>query len=146
MRVRMALISSRGSCSNCQLYRQRMEIVLAIRSSILMATIILISVEVLIISFEILRRKPSTFFFFLNDPPPPEISPFPLHAALPISPSTRGPPGRRDPPSPPRAPCSAARCAAASPPLPPPITTRSNFSLIHPRALGRRHVIYRRPL
>src|SRR5256885_3598981 len=24
------------------------------------------------------------FFFFLNDPPPPEISPLPLHAALPI--------------------------------------------------------------
>src|SRR2546429_3206957 len=25
------------------------------------------------------------FFFFLNDPAPPEISPLPLHAALPIS-------------------------------------------------------------
>src|SRR2546430_7975139 len=25
------------------------------------------------------------FFFFLNAPPPPEFSPFPLHAALPIS-------------------------------------------------------------
>src|SRR2546430_2603807 len=24
------------------------------------------------------------FFFFLNEPPPPEISPFPLHAPLPI--------------------------------------------------------------
>src|SRR5256884_8640348 len=27
------------------------------------------------------------FFFFLNDPPPPEIYTFPLHDALPISPS-----------------------------------------------------------
>src|SRR5256885_6095644 len=27
----------------------------------------------------------SLVFFFLNDPPPPEISPLPLHAALPIS-------------------------------------------------------------
>src|SRR5256885_11273398 len=26
-----------------------------------------------------------SFFFFLNDPPTPEISPLPLHAALPIS-------------------------------------------------------------
>src|SRR2546430_13070685 len=26
-----------------------------------------------------------SFFFFLNDPAPPEISPLPLHAALPIS-------------------------------------------------------------
>src|SRR5256885_14075342 len=25
------------------------------------------------------------FFFFLNDPPPPEFSPFPLHAAFPLS-------------------------------------------------------------
>src|SRR5256884_7378987 len=30
----------------------------------------------------------TTFFFFLNDPPPTEISPLPLHAALPISPET----------------------------------------------------------
>src|SRR5256884_8312590 len=33
----------------------------------------------------------SFFFFFLNDPAPPEISPLPLHAALPIY--RRGPPG-----------------------------------------------------
>src|SRR5436853_602613 len=34
-----------------------------------------------------------------------------------------------------------ARCAAASPPLPPPITTRSNFSLIAPRppTIATRH-------
>src|SRR3712207_7888019 len=32
------------------------------------------------------------FFFFFNDPPPTEISPLPLHAALPISPA--GPPAR----------------------------------------------------
>src|SRR5256885_13396164 len=30
------------------------------------------------------------YFFFLNDRPPPEFSPLPLHAALPICPSTRG--------------------------------------------------------
>src|SRR3989449_4055054 len=29
------------------------------------------------------------FFFFLNDPAPPEISPLPLHAALPISTARR---------------------------------------------------------
>src|SRR2546422_9687251 len=29
------------------------------------------------------------FFFFLNDPAPTEISPLPLHAALPIFPSSR---------------------------------------------------------
>src|SRR2546430_15973175 len=35
------------------------------------------------------------FFFFLNDPPPTEISPLPLHAALPIS----RPPPRSSPPA-----------------------------------------------
>src|SRR2546430_13609671 len=30
------------------------------------------------------RLLSSSFFFFLNDPPPPEISPLPLHDALPI--------------------------------------------------------------
>src|SRR2546429_8843208 len=44
------------------------------------------------------------FFFFLNDPPPPEISPLPLHAALPISrgassSGTYTGPGTRDCPS-----------------------------------------------
>src|SRR2546430_678150 len=29
------------------------------------------------------------FFFFLNNPPPPNISPLPLHAALPIYPADR---------------------------------------------------------
>src|SRR5256884_3871184 len=32
----------------------------------------------------IIPRNQVFFFFFLNDPPPPEISPLPLHAALPI--------------------------------------------------------------
>src|SRR5256885_13420508 len=32
------------------------------------------------------------FFFFFNDPAPPEISPLPLHAALPISPRGPAPP------------------------------------------------------
>src|SRR3989441_13378124 len=32
-----------------------------------------------------LRRLPRFLFFFLNDPAPTEISPLPLHAALPIS-------------------------------------------------------------
>src|SRR2546427_5006971 len=32
------------------------------------------------------RDLTCSFFFFLNDPAPPEISPLPLHAALPISP------------------------------------------------------------
>src|SRR5256885_2903503 len=32
----------------------------------------------------ILPRSIRFFFFFLNNPAPPEISPFPLHAALPI--------------------------------------------------------------
>src|SRR5256885_15921124 len=31
-------------------------------------------------------------FFFLNEPPPTEISPLPLHAALPISKNNRGDP------------------------------------------------------
>src|SRR2546427_8226436 len=31
-----------------------------------------------------LYRSPLCFFFFLNDPPPTEISPLPLHDALPI--------------------------------------------------------------
>src|SRR2546429_9755890 len=36
--------------------------------------------------FFFIPKRSSTcfFFFFLNDPPPPEISPLPLHAALPI--------------------------------------------------------------
>src|SRR5579871_6259578 len=52
---------------------------------------------------------------------------------------TQVPPSRPDSMSTVRAPYSAARCAAASPPLPPPITTRSNASamsamLYEPRA------------
>src|SRR2546430_17573989 len=35
--------------------------------------------------FRILLPKHMFFFFFLNDPAPTEISPFPLHDALPIS-------------------------------------------------------------
>src|SRR2546429_339130 len=35
------------------------------------------------------------FFFFFNDPAPPEISPLPLHAALPISKSRAARAGRR---------------------------------------------------
>src|SRR5260370_198710 len=31
-----------------------------------------------------LPPSPTLFFFFLKNPAPPEISPFPLHAALPI--------------------------------------------------------------
>ena len=46
---------------------------------------------------------------------------------------TQVPPRGPDSISATRAPYSAARCAAASPPLPPPITTKSNFSLIDPR-------------
>src|SRR5256885_11080961 len=37
------------------------------------------------------------FFFFLNDPAPPEISPLPLHAALPISTALRVDPATGDP-------------------------------------------------
>jgi hypothetical protein len=46
---------------------------------------------------------------------------------------TQVPPRGPDSISATRAPYSAARCAAASPPLPPPIATKSNFSLIDPR-------------
>src|SRR2546430_15042246 len=35
--------------------------------------------------FDLTRLPPFCFFFFLNDPAPPEISPLPLHDALPIS-------------------------------------------------------------
>src|SRR2546427_5081245 len=35
------------------------------------------------------------FFFFLNDPAPPEISPLPLHDALPICATPRAPPAPR---------------------------------------------------
>src|SRR2546430_14268190 len=37
------------------------------------------------------------FFFFFNDPAPPEISPLPLHDALPISPRAPPVPGRGTP-------------------------------------------------
>src|SRR5260370_22224259 len=44
-------------------------------------------------SFMLLHPLPLLFpfFFFLNDPPPPEISPLPLHDALPIPPQNRLP-------------------------------------------------------
>src|SRR5260370_1016666 len=45
-------------------------------------------------SFTFILPLPFFFFFFFNDPAPPEISPFPLHAALPIL----VPPLRRCPP------------------------------------------------
>src|SRR3989449_11738625 len=35
--------------------------------------------------FELLALTLISFFFFFNDPATPEISPFPLHAPLPIS-------------------------------------------------------------
>src|SRR2546430_8325191 len=40
---------------------------------------------------------PTSFFFFLNDPAPPEISPLPLHDALPISRPTLAASSRRIP-------------------------------------------------
>src|SRR5689334_17178810 len=45
---------------------------------------------------------------------------------------THVPPSLPDSASTTFAPCSAARCAAAIPPLPPPITTRSYFSAMAP--------------
>src|SRR5207302_9340810 len=57
--------------------------------------------------------------------------------------STQGPPRRPDSPGAARAQHSAGRCAASSPPLPPPITTKSNFSLI---ALGRPRIATRHPM
>src|SRR2546430_14587462 len=41
--------------------------------------------------FLIMPLLSSSSFFFLNDTAPPEISPLPLHAALPISASARAP-------------------------------------------------------
>src|SRR2546430_16338528 len=49
-----------------------------------------------LIQFFFLSTPIILFFFFLIDPPPTEISPLPLHAALPISgPRARGRPGPR---------------------------------------------------
>src|SRR5256885_7114059 len=44
--------------------------------------------------FSLDHRRSSISFFFFNDTPPPEISPLPLHAALPIS--EHGPRRERD--------------------------------------------------
>src|SRR5256885_14223737 len=41
--------------------------------------------------------QPTLLFFFFNDTPPTEISPLPLHAALPILRPQRHPPGRPRP-------------------------------------------------
>src|SRR5256885_2811721 len=54
---------------------------------------------------------PCSSFFFLNDRPPPEISPLPLHAALPTS----ARPGRVSGPGPP---------PDAAPAVPPPSASR----------------------
>src|SRR5215469_5576203 len=60
---------------------------------------------------------------------------------------TQVPPRRPDSARTTRAPYSAARWAAASPPLPPPITTRSNFSAMTPsRTAACPHVSEDAPL
>src|SRR2546426_10171701 len=82
-------------------------------------------------------------FFFFNDTPPTEISPLPLHAALPIS-GGAGPRGARRPPA-----GGAGRgAAAASPPAtaapthggsaPPPSARRSSGGAPRPSVRARR--------
>src|SRR2546423_13691252 len=61
------------------------------------------------------------FFFFLNDPATPEISPLPLHAALPISGSSSpGPTAatRRTPSAPPTRPRPTRRRSSRPPARP----------------------------
>src|SRR5256886_14754555 len=88
-------------------------------------------------------RLSYSFFFFFNDPAPTEISPLPLHDALPIS----WPPPRAAPPGCSRAPSPASRRRTAPPrsarartpaPAAPPAGVRARA--LRGGEIGRAHV------
>src|SRR5256886_11751421 len=109
------------------------------------------------ISFIFLFNLPSPsyfFFFFLNDPAPPEISPLPLHAALPISHLRPRPPRHQLPYLPrPNSYSPGARTYHHSTALPPrPTCPLSPFPFpvsrlppSHPRTRQRKPVVVRQP-
>src|SRR2546430_12344 len=89
------------------------------------------------------RHQPAGLFFFFNNPPPPEISPLPLHGALPIGPGVAPaqlpPRGGRPPlspypsplcpPPPQQSPARPPRCAAPRPPAATPRCPRRSGQL-----------------